>query len=284
MKKIFMILLITCLTLFETNAEETNSENTCPQKIKIPQWPNKNKIIIFGESHGQKEVPELFFDVVCQTSEKLKETNKNLIVFLELPVEHNQLEKSVQNFLSSEGKQEDINKLLENKFWMEYKDGRSSVATFRLLENLRRLIHVNKNIKVKPFAAYTKQDSNKDKSIEQIFAETVEESFNKNNQPLSLLLVGSFHGNPKNPYSMGAILKPDVAYYHLASSGGSSWSCGGSREVQICEASKIKRPYFADSDPATSILTYDESGKVQQIINLGKVTASPPARDNIQIE
>lgn len=92
----------------------------------------KVRWIIIGEVHGSNEVPDIFADAVCLTSQ-----SGPVIV----AVEQASLDQAlIDRFLASDGGLKAQRAFLKAQMWNEpLKDGRSSQAYFRLFEALREM-------------------------------------------------------------------------------------------------------------------------------------------------
>lgn len=92
--------------------------------------PTAPSFVIFGETHGTSEAPELFGDIVCHAA-----AADPLVIALELPEEE---QAPLSAFIASDGSPSERRALLRLAHWNSV-DGRSSMAMLELLERLRKL-------------------------------------------------------------------------------------------------------------------------------------------------
>ncbi len=97
----------------------------------------KLRFIVLGEMHGTNEMPQMFLNAVCNTADK-----RPVVIALELPETS---QSTIDSFLASDGGAKAKREFLATEFWTTaFKDGRSSEAMFRLIEDLRRYRQVGK--------------------------------------------------------------------------------------------------------------------------------------------
>ena len=103
--------------------------------------PRRARIIWFGETHGTREAPAMFGDLVCAASA----TGRPVIVALERGLSEQGLWDA---FLDSDGGPDAEATLLSGREWAS-RDGRSSRAILDLAQSLRRLKAEGRNVSVR---------------------------------------------------------------------------------------------------------------------------------------
>jgi hypothetical protein len=89
------------------------------------------KLLLFGEMHGSIEAPALVVQLACFLSR-----SQRVAVGLELPSKDQSL---IDAYLVGNGTNSDRQKLISSEFWQFGRDGRSSTAMLKLIENIRVL-------------------------------------------------------------------------------------------------------------------------------------------------
>ncbi len=84
-------------------------------------------VIVFGETHGNAQTPQLFFDAVCSFASR----SSPILVGMEIPPSSI---KAVRDS-ATRGRSE----VFRDAFWARSRDGRSSAANLELIERLIRL-------------------------------------------------------------------------------------------------------------------------------------------------
>ena len=107
--------------------QPSSSSRNCP----LPQGLPAGNLLLFGEMHGSAEAPKLISDIACSLSE-----SENVAVGLEISSKDQPL---IDNYLKSRGTKADIKALTSSDFWQKGRDGRSSAAMLRLIEDIRTL-------------------------------------------------------------------------------------------------------------------------------------------------
>ena len=101
--------------------------NRCSQIQGTPD----GELLLFGEMHGSIEAPALIVQLACFLSR-----SQHVAVGLELPSKDQSL---IDAYLVSNGTSSDQQKLTSSEFWQFGRDGRSSSAMLKLIENIRVL-------------------------------------------------------------------------------------------------------------------------------------------------
>jgi hypothetical protein len=186
----------------------------------------ETRYIVLGEMHGTNEMPEIFADAVCLTSEK-----RSVIVALELPESH---QPQVDAWLKSDGGMEAKQALLGTPFWNgDFKDGRSSQAMFNLLDRLRTLYSAKMVQGVVAFQPVKLRDPWTEEAYEKGMAQLITAKTPKG--ATAVVLVGNVHAMRTK------FTRPTVAYFPMAAhlpsrktlsfdiqnDGGFAWVCTG---------------------------------------------------------
>ncbi len=104
---------------------------TCEAILDPRHILENSEIVLLGEMHGTREIPNFLAAAVCQALQR----DRSVTVGLEIPREEN---PRLQAYLTSPGRGEDLAALLAGSFWQSpYKDGRSSEAMVQLIVALR---------------------------------------------------------------------------------------------------------------------------------------------------
>ncbi|MCP4984964.1 MAG: hypothetical protein GY928_02520, partial [Colwellia sp.] len=178
--------------------------NKVPSQLKKLITPDN--ILLFGEMHGTKEMPENFFDVICVASESEKQIN----IGIEAPSE---LTKDIQSFIHTSNNSDLNMEFLKHKFWSgEHQDGRASQAMLVLIKKIRTLNLINKNIDIFTF---DHEVPKRDKLMASTFKANIDPT------KVTLALTGNIHsmtahGRPwnKQEKNMGAFIKEKFSNTH----------------------------------------------------------------------
>lgn len=187
----------------------------------------KLRFVVLGEMHGTNEMPQIFLDAVCQTSGK-----RPVVVALELP-ENGQ--SAINSFLASNGDSKAKQAFLATDFWTnKFKDGRSSEAMFRLVDDLRRYYQEKKITAVIAFQPVIYSEHGSAEAYEKRMAEIITTKLPR--KSTALVLVGNVHAmrtklvRPSTQYlpMAGHLPKKETISFDIKSGAGSSaWVCTG---------------------------------------------------------
>jgi hypothetical protein len=106
---------------------KTHGDERCTNVEAIPE----NNLLLFGEMHGSVETPALISAVTCSLAR-----SHAVAVGLEIPSAE---QGRIDVYLASRGTKSDKLALTQSDFWRRDWDGRSSVAMFRLIDDIRAL-------------------------------------------------------------------------------------------------------------------------------------------------
>lgn len=127
MIKTFAFLAALALSPGSHAAQPSALQENCSDLGGLPQ----GKLLLFGEMHGSKEAPALIARLACAISK-----HEEVAVGLEIPSRE---QHRIDAYLASRGAQADRKTLMSSEFWQTDKDGRSSVAMFKLIDAVRVL-------------------------------------------------------------------------------------------------------------------------------------------------
>jgi hypothetical protein len=114
----------------------------CRLDIEFPPRITASRMLVFGEMHGTEETPRLVGEYVC----KLTDQGDAVLVGLEMPEQ-----EAVDRYLDGDGSASARDALFAGSFWETGRDGRSSDAMFRLIERLRELRALGRDVAVVAF-------------------------------------------------------------------------------------------------------------------------------------
>jgi len=127
MFKFFVALLAITLAACAHGPQQAISTGNCTLQQGLPA----GKLLLFGEMHGSIEAPKLISDLTCSLSK-----SEEIAVGIEIPSQDQQL---IDNYMNSRGTKTDVEALTSGYFWQKGRDGRSSAAMLRLIEDIRAL-------------------------------------------------------------------------------------------------------------------------------------------------
>jgi hypothetical protein len=196
----------------------------------IPGWEKvlakkEVRYLVLGEMHGTNEMPDIFADAVCLTSQKRK-----TVVALEMPETD---QPQLDAWLTSDGGSDAKQALLASPFWnTTFKDGRSSEAMFRLLEQLRSMRKSGQVKAVIAFQPVGTRNPDAREDYEKGMAKLIATKTPKG--VTALVLVGNVHAmrtefeRPSFRYlpMAGHLPKTETLAFDMMSNGVSSmWAC-----------------------------------------------------------
>jgi hypothetical protein len=110
---------------------------SCDEPLVLPE----SKFMVFGEIHGTNETPALVARHICT----LVQRGERLILALEVPTSE---QPRLDRYMASEGLEADIIDLISGMFWQTVRDGRSSVAVFKLIDRARELLRSGGDVRL----------------------------------------------------------------------------------------------------------------------------------------
>ena len=226
-----MILLRILLPLFlfgDSVFAKDNSSNGV--KVSIPtelvELMTSSEVLLIGERHGTKEVPDLIFTLARSALERGESVSLGLEVLDEVsPV--------FFQFLNRDVEDKNTEKFL-NHFWWNPKaqDGRRSKAMLSLLFNVKKLMkEYPDKINVYFYNVFSANYIEK----EELMAANIYREVNRIKASVNIVLSGRIHTVTKGglPYDVNAksmgehllVKAPTTKSIVLTYSGGTTWSC-----------------------------------------------------------
>lgn len=209
--------------------------------IQVPGWEEvlaqqEAQWIVIGEFHGSNESPALFADLVCQAGQLAP-----IVVGLEFPQGDQPL---IDAFIASDGGETARTAFLQATIWtMPFKDGRSSVAMFALIERLRALHAAGLVARVVAFQADDFTAPPSPEEYEQAMAAILIEAGAPGTKVVAL--VGNIHAMLTQTHYRGGYLPmaghlpaANTLSFNTVDQGGESWVCTGPDE---CGAQSMGR-------------------------------------------
>ena len=263
----------------EAHAIASRAPDCAPQS-QVDVSKITQQIVLIGESHGTKELPEFTSGLVCS----LLKDGRSVILAVERPAEE---QEHLQRYIESEGTAADKSALLSVYMWSSrWQDGRSSEAMFALVEGIRKLrksgqrvgiLAMQKldNLKVPMTVAESAQLSFADQKIYSILndrgmADSLLAAAVLYRNYTVVALAGFSHTSTKKGSSrdadylpLGYVISSLAPTYIIGvrHGGGEFWG--------------MKARY--DVYPFVSSDFFKEQDKVDAIVNFPKLTASPSA-------
>lgn len=177
MMKFFASLLLFSL------ASCSHSNQPIPESIAC-QKPNgipTGDLLLFGEMHGSKEAPAVISEITCALS-----GSNNIAVGIEVPSADQAL---IDAYLQSDGTSADRARLISSDFWQKGKDGRSSIAMLRLIEDIRILKKSGRSVQLFAFDDQPNTDLERNVAI----ANGIRRFHNSHKNTKIIALMGNIH-------------------------------------------------------------------------------------------
>ena len=224
MKQLISILFFSLLFSCSPNQQQSNS----PKYL--------NQVVVFGEYHGTKEIPEFFFKEIL----KEYQHSKNLTIGLELPDKFSDTINYLNNLETSISKKKIREKFSEDDFWCNFGDGRHSKAMLSLLVDVTSLKLKNSASNISIVFLNTGNGVDKDGAI------AFSNAFNKNKDSSGFVLTGNYHARLTKmlSYLQGPLplsghlrtLGSNVIALNISTKKGNAWMC---MATNMCEAKPV---------------------------------------------
>ncbi|MBI3447398.1 MAG: hypothetical protein HY049_00550 [Acidobacteria bacterium] len=242
-------------------------------------------VVVLGETHGTREIPETFARLVCATA--AARPGKTILVGLEIPAE---AQEAVDAFLGSDGAEAATGKLLEQKFWnREFQDGRSSEAMHRLLGDLRRFKAAGLAIEVR--AMDPPGDLGQDERDLEM-SQAIDAAIESVKPAQTLVLCGDVHSRVQKgfpwdhaasyiPFAARLAAKRETIGLNTSVASGTAWICITAKAEECGPKKALARgatgdlPRFALDAAAAAKSGWSGS------LFMKEVSASPPARQGV---
>ena len=277
MKQLLNIIsLMSMLTCIQVKSAD---DVLCPSA----QWldlPDHISLFVFGELHGNNESPQAFADQLCHELGQ----DQDIIVALELPTN---MQDAINEWINST---EEVSQstLLAHPFWdvqiddvgkvdstKSKADGRSSLAMFKLIEQIRQYNQAFGNIQIATIDGINYDQLNRYTSLadrDHIMAGNINLLTMDHPGARVMVLVGNAHAKRAAPNDspftpMASLLETEHMSIHLMPLFGTSWNCHAVCGIQHYRAAEIiHHLQLINHNPAYDV-----------VLNLGFITASPPA-------
>ena len=253
----------------------------CEPQTQIDVSTIKPRVILVGEMHGTEQAPAFVGDLVCS----LLKAGRPVILALE---RFDNEQQALSQYIDSEGIPADRDALIGQGMWSwPMQDGRSSVAVLALIEKIRQLRHAGQPVGLLAMQHSVKlplqqlgpqakglADGLSSRMNDRFMADALAGAASAYGNYTIVALAGNLHTSTK-PSSWSAPgyqpmaqvlgeLLPTFVIGLNASEGGSSWFCTGPND---CGAHKVlPGPLYA------------AEGQIDAVAQIGKVSASPPAK------
>lgn len=238
-----------------------------------------HKVIIVGETHGTVEMPAMFADLTCH----FLKSGRRVLVGLE---DNKNSSGAYETYIESSGDDLARKDFLEGAGWelrnSRSPDGRTSQAMLAMLDQFRALKSEFGKLSVTTFVDYEFESDGTQAPYEKAMAASVASLQSDSGADVMLILVGGLHALKSTedlPYSVNFVpmamhLPPEtVLSLKVKHKGGTTWACirdGCKEQVVFPDGSK--------SDVETVVLYNKIIEGFDGAIEIGKITASPPAK------
>lgn len=243
----------------------------CTVLDPVPAAVMDAPLLVFGEVHGTREVPEFVGAYLC-TAVKAK---RAVTLALEHPASG---QAALDDFLASAGTVQDVARLMGSRFWSRpMQDGRTSIAMLRMIETIRALRAGGNDIRVVAIDGDVPQARR-----DAVMAAGLRSELRRTGRQV-VALVGGPHairtkGKRDNPAYESAIYR--VAGFEplvltVGTAGGMAWICQADTPA-ACHATEWDVNTI-DPAPVTPFSLKPPSPEFDGVFYVGATTASPPA-------
>jgi hypothetical protein len=246
------------------SAQAALPDANCAEIPGTAQVLSASRIVMVGEIHGTNEMPAEFLRLVCSALRR----GQPVLVGLEMfdPA------GTLAAYMSSAGDAAARQALLRARHWNGMRDGRSSLAWLGMIEALRTMRQ-----RGLPLSVFALNDKPLPGNYDEVMAARLREERTAHPKSLLLSYTGNFHSMLKRPEGLPAPMGMLVADLEpvsivLTPDAGQAWLCGGASQCgaeDLPAASGNGAPHVAQAAA--------RAGVYQLQINVGQVTASPPA-------
>lgn len=222
-------------------------------------------LLLFGEMHGSQESPALIRGLACDIS-----ATQDVAVGLELPSRDQPL---LDAFMASGGTENDVRQLIASDFWQKGRDGRSSAAMLKLIEDMRALKQAGRPVALFAFDDQPGTELERNVAI----ANGVRRFREAHPDTRIIALMGNIHAMQESMQAGEEMLTPSgklLADLHPVSTlvshpAGTIWACMPTCGIHALPASRGETvPGFHDGAAL---------GGYSHTYGLPSFTASPPA-------
>jgi hypothetical protein len=248
----------------------TASGRTLPSGADCTEIPGAGqalsggRIVMVGEIHGTNEMPAAFMRLVCGALQR----GQAVLVGLEMfdP------DGALGAYMTSDGDAAARRALLAQRHWNGMRDGRSSEAWLGMIETFRTWRRGGL-----PLNVFALNDGSFAGGYDQVMAARLRQEHAAHPEALLLTYTGNVHSMLERPAGLPApvgTLVADLApvSIELTSEAGQAWLCSGPGE---CGAQDF--PAMPGNGPRHAVQPSARAGTYTLQINVGHITASPPA-------
>lgn len=265
-----------------TDAPAPGSRGTCDCGAAEPlpkHLLERGGVLLFGEFHGNEELPAAFGDAVCATAD----SGIPIEVGFEMPMAD---QPHLDAFLASAGTPSDVSALTATPFWTNYpRDGRMSKARVALFERLRRMRAAGFPVSAFAFDLDEKDDMiDRDRRMAEMIASRVR----AHPAAFTMVLVGEIHawktkGSPWDPsfLPMGWFLAESglgVRSLGRATPAGTAWFCNSAGECGSAHIGATREILPSGRLKGVELLSQPHPRGYDGLYGTASLTASPPAR------
>lgn len=282
MKILNFSVFLLILSLFPTSS---NANEFICNKIDVNEKITFAPILLIGEIHGTNEIPKFVGDVICN----VEKSGKRVWLGLEIPTSE---QASIDAYLHSKGALEDKKQFTSGMFW-SFKDGRSSQAVLRLIEQVRVLKIKGIPIDIFAFDQMADGEDSFSNRRERGMAEMLTKIQQLNQPAMGVVLVGNYHARKNieidatQPfYSLGVrLLKIGALSIQAYYDDGQAWTMrqemSGITQKNSNLPENFIKPTPSQGIVLDKILSEEKMTAFDGYYYLGKISASPPAQGEI---
>jgi hypothetical protein len=248
----------------------TASAGTLPSGADCAEIPgagqalSAGRIVMVGEIHGTNEMPAAFVRLVCGALQRGQTVSVGLEMF--------DPDGALGAYMTSDGDAAARRALLAQRHWNGMRDGRSSEAWLGMIETFWTWRRGGL-----PLSVFALNDRSFAGGYDQVMAARLRQEHTAHPQALLLTYTGNVHSMLERPAGLPAptgTLVADLApvSIELTSEAGQAWLCSGPGE---CGAHDF--PAMPGNGPRHAAQASARAGAYTLQINVGRITASPPA-------
>lgn len=230
-----------------------------------------HRLIMLGEMHGTREVPEYFGQLVCHALDD----ESSVAVGLELPVA---MAPSLDRYMRS-GEPDSVDALLSDPVWSpEWQDGRTSQAMLELVQELARLrLRHDGQLTVHLIDA-PDEYNNGPMSKGQVIASRIRRMVEETEADYLLTLTGNFHNRINVPVEQSAApglsdLEPFTVTVSWQEA--EMWGCFG-ETPDDCGVTELPSR-AVDIDAPAIVINQDDDSLWHARLDMPRLSSSPPA-------
>lgn len=260
-----LVLLAVLLAFVLAACGQKSPSSILSRTCQGPQGLPAGNMLLFGEMHGSVEAPTLISELACALSR-----SQEIAVGLEMPTQDQPL---IDAYLKSRGTKAAVAALISSDFWQKGRDGRSSRAMLKLVEDVRTLRAGGKAVDL--FAFDDQPGTNLERNV--AIANGIRRYRVAHPNVQIIALMGNIHAMRSEIHIDGKILTPsgsllsDLSPVSISIEypAGTIWAC-----MPVCGIQNLTSRSTAGVSPGfkkgASIGGYNYS------FLLSSITASPP--------